>query len=50
MHSDGLSSHWPAPRNGMLAGLHPALAAGLLYRDHARGRDDCCVLVAGPRP
>ncbi|CAH2604325.1 Phosphoserine phosphatase rsbX [Rhodovastum atsumiense] len=46
MHSDGLASSWWPPRQAGLLALHPTLAAALLYRDHARGRDDCCVLVA----
>jgi anti-sigma regulatory factor (Ser/Thr protein kinase) len=45
MHSDGLSASWPPERYLPLAGRDPALLAGLLYRDHARGRDDATVLV-----
>jgi hypothetical protein len=46
MHSDGLASSWWPLRFPELLSLHPTLAAALLYRDHARGRDDCCVLLA----
>jgi anti-sigma regulatory factor (Ser/Thr protein kinase) len=46
MHSDGLASSWWPLRHPELPSLHPMLAAALLYRDHARGHDDCCVLVA----
>jgi hypothetical protein len=45
LHSDGIASHWdPAAYPGLLA-HHPALIAGVLYRDHARGRDDASVVV-----
>jgi hypothetical protein len=49
LHSDGLATHW---RTGDYPGLlarHPAIAAGLLYRDFRRRRDDATVLVVGPR-
>jgi anti-sigma regulatory factor (Ser/Thr protein kinase) len=45
MHSDGLSASWSPERYLPLTGRDPALLAGLLYRDHARGRDDATVLV-----
>ncbi len=54
MHSDGLTSHWHAERYPGLMAHHPALVAGVLYRDFTRGRDDVTVLVAressGGRP
>ena len=44
-HSDGMSSRWQlADYPGLLA-AHPALVAGVLYRDYRRGRDDTTVLV-----
>ena len=43
MFSDGISSHWSLPPG--LAGRHPALTAGLLYRDHSRRRDDVTVVA-----
>ncbi len=46
MHSDGLASHWDLADYPGLAQRHPALVAGVLYRDFARGRDDAAVLVA----
>jgi hypothetical protein len=46
MHSDGLATRWMPESYPGLWGRDPALAAGALYRDHARGRDDCTVLVA----
>jgi anti-sigma regulatory factor (Ser/Thr protein kinase) len=45
MHSDGISARWDlAGRPGLLQ-RHPAIVAGVLYRDHARSRDDATVLV-----
>ncbi len=45
LHSDGLSSRWnPADYPGLLA-RHPAVLAGVLFRDFARARDDATVLV-----
>ena len=46
MNSDGLATHWRPDRYPGLAARHPALVAGLLYRDHRRGRDDVTVLAA----
>lgn len=43
LHSDGVSTHWTLdPR---AAALHPALGAGILYRDHRRGNDDATMVV-----
>jgi anti-sigma regulatory factor (Ser/Thr protein kinase) len=45
MHSDGLTSSWSIePYPGLLR-RHPAVIAGILYRDASRGRDDSCVVV-----
>lgn len=46
MHSDGLATHWNLEAYPGLLSQHPALIAGVLYRDFARGRDDVTVLVA----
>ena len=46
MHSDGLQSSWTIDRYRNLATFHPALIAGVLYRDLSRRRDDATVLVA----
>jgi len=46
MHSDGLATHWNLDQSPGLAGRHPSLIAGVLYRDFARGRDDVTVVVA----
>jgi anti-sigma regulatory factor (Ser/Thr protein kinase) len=49
MHSDGLASQWRLEDYAGLAGRDPSLIAGVLYRDHTRGRDDVSVLVARAR-
>lgn len=45
LHSDGVSARWDIKNRLDLLGCHPAVLAGLLYRDHGRGRDDATVLV-----
>ena len=45
MHTDGISSRWDLARKNGLLHRHPATVAAVLYRDHARGRDDATVLV-----
>lgn len=45
MHSDGLGSRWNLDDYPGLENAHPALIAGVLYRDFYRGRDDITVLV-----
>lgn len=47
MHSDGLQSRWDLSRYPGLVTRHPAVVAGVLFRDFVRGRDDVTVLVAG---
>jgi anti-sigma regulatory factor (Ser/Thr protein kinase) len=46
MHSDGISTQWDLSAYPGLNRRHPALIAGILYRDFARGKDDASVLVA----
>ncbi len=46
MHSDGLQTQWSLDAYPGLSERHPSLIAGVLYRDHARGRDDVTVVVA----
>jgi hypothetical protein len=46
MHSDGLATRWPIERYPGLPSRHPALVAGVLYRDWSRGHDDVTVVVA----
>lgn len=45
MHSDGIATHWDLGTYPGLAVHHPALVAGVLYRDFARRRDDATVVV-----
>jgi len=46
MASDGLTTRWSLESYPGLASHDPALVAGILYRDHSRGRDDVTVVVA----
>ena len=46
MHSDGLSGRWRLTDYPGLHLRHPAVIAGVLFRDFARKRDDATVLVA----
>ncbi|HET9474860.1 MAG TPA: SpoIIE family protein phosphatase [Steroidobacteraceae bacterium] len=45
MHSDGLSARWDLRSQPDLLRAHPAIVAGVLYRDHGRERDDATVVV-----
>ena len=45
MYSDGLATHWSLEGYTGLAARHPALLAGVLYRDHSRRRDDVTVVA-----
>jgi anti-sigma regulatory factor (Ser/Thr protein kinase) len=45
LYSDGLSGHWTLADYPGLMAKHSALIAGVLYRDHDRGRDDVSVVV-----
>jgi anti-sigma regulatory factor (Ser/Thr protein kinase) len=45
MHSDGLQTRWNFRDRPDLLAHHPAIIAGMLYRDHGRGRDDATVVV-----
>lgn len=46
MHSDGLTSRWPVTQWSGVWRRHPALIAGVAYRDLVRGTDDAVVVVA----
>jgi anti-sigma regulatory factor (Ser/Thr protein kinase) len=46
MFSDGLTSRWRLDDYPGLRPRHPALAAAVAFRDHARGRDDATIIVA----
>lgn len=50
MYSDGISSQWRADRYPGLLARHPALLAGVLFRDYARDRDDATVVVFRDAP
>jgi hypothetical protein len=45
LHSDGLSARWDLSAYPGLASQHPSLVAGVLFRDHRRGRDDASVVA-----
>ena len=45
LHSDGLQSRWSLERYAGLTRCHPAVIAGVLFRDFQRGRDDATVVV-----
>jgi anti-sigma regulatory factor (Ser/Thr protein kinase) len=44
-HSDGVDTRWRLEDYPGLDSSHPALIAGVLFRDHARHRDDATVVV-----
>jgi serine phosphatase RsbU (regulator of sigma subunit) len=46
MHSDGLKTSWDLKLYPGVWRKHPALIAGMLYRDFYRDRDDVTILVA----
>ncbi|WP_342153261.1 ATP-binding protein [Methylorubrum sp. SB2] len=43
--SDGIGTGWSLDDHPGIAGAHPTLVAGVIYRDFARARDDATVLV-----
>jgi serine phosphatase RsbU (regulator of sigma subunit) len=45
MHSDGVSARWDLKNRADLLACHPAIIAGVIYRDHRRDRDDATVIV-----
>ena len=45
MHSDGLATRWNFEQYPGLSVRHPALIAGVLYRDFCRKRDDVTILI-----
>jgi hypothetical protein len=45
MHSDGISARWELKNRADLMICHPAVIAGVIYRDHGRSRDDATVVV-----
>jgi hypothetical protein len=49
MHSDGLSGRWNVNDYPGLNSRHPAIIAGVLYRDFVRRRDDATIVVGCQR-
>ena len=49
MQSDGVKVDWQLSRYAGLAGRHPGLIAGVLYRDFRRPNDDATVVVLRER-
>jgi anti-sigma regulatory factor (Ser/Thr protein kinase) len=49
MCSDGITTQWSLDPYPGLRQRDPALIAGVLYRDHGRGRDDATVVVVRER-
>jgi anti-sigma regulatory factor (Ser/Thr protein kinase) len=45
LHSDGLTTRWRVDAYAGLLNREPAVVAGVLFRDHCRGRDDVTVLA-----
>jgi anti-sigma regulatory factor (Ser/Thr protein kinase) len=45
IHSDGIGSHWNLDDYPGLLRRHPALIAGIIYRDFRRSHDDATVVV-----
>lgn len=45
LHSDGISAKWDLNSYPGIEYRHPAIIAGLLYRDFSRGNDDLTVVV-----
>ena len=45
LHSDGISARWRIEAYPGLMVAHPALMAGVIFRDFARERDDATILV-----
>lgn len=46
MCSDGISTQWDLSHYPGLTACHPALVAGIIYRDFTRVRDDATIVVA----
>jgi anti-sigma regulatory factor (Ser/Thr protein kinase) len=49
LHSDGILARWRTESYPGLMSAHPALLAGVIYRDFARDRDDATVFVLDNR-
>lgn len=49
MASDGIATRWSLEEHRGLAARDPSIIAAVLFRDHARGRDDATVVVVKGR-
>ena len=49
LYSDGMKNRWNVESYPGLIMKHPSLIAGVLYRDHKRGRDDTTIIVLNRR-
>ena len=45
LHTDGISNRWRLDQYPGLSRRHPALIAGMVYRDYDLGRDDAAVMA-----
>jgi hypothetical protein len=45
LHSDGIATHWDFNQYPGLFSKHPSIIAAVLFRDHARVRDDASIFV-----
>jgi anti-sigma regulatory factor (Ser/Thr protein kinase) len=45
LHSDGIGTRWDLSAYPGLVAAYPSLIAGVLFRDHCRGRDDATVVA-----
>ena len=50
LHTDGIGTQWTLDKYPGLAQRHPALVAGVLYRDFRRRNDDATVVVVRYQP
>jgi hypothetical protein len=48
-HTDGIETQWDFVGFPGLLDCHPAVIAAMLFREHARGRDDAGVVVVRTR-
>jgi hypothetical protein len=48
LYSDGVATRWDLASYPGLASQHPSLIAGVILRDHRRGRDDASVVAMRP--
>jgi anti-sigma regulatory factor (Ser/Thr protein kinase) len=46
LHSDGVATHWSLANYPGLTAKHPALIAGVLFRDYERIHDDSTIVIA----